>query len=133
MGQPLLGFPEVRREVYKLLLKKQLRFYAVVKNKSDLAAFVRQQNEREASYRYSQNEQYDLLVKELFRKLHHMADQVHICFARRGNKSRNAALRKALEHAEAAFARSFGFAHPATREVTSGIPENCAGLQAFRR
>ena len=36
------------------------------------------------------DEQYDLLVKELFRKLHHMADDVHICFAKRGNKSRNA-------------------------------------------
>jgi hypothetical protein len=44
--------PEIRREVYKLLLKKNLRFYAVVRDKRDLATYVQQQNERDATYRY---------------------------------------------------------------------------------
>jgi len=70
------------------------------------------------------------LVKEFFRKLHHMADDVHICFARRGNKSRNAAFRKALEQAGEAFARSFGFVHPAKNNVVSSTPPACVGLQA---
>jgi hypothetical protein len=98
--------------VFKLLLEQDVRFYAVVRNMRDLVTFVQQQNEREASYRYNQNEQYDLLVKELFCKLHHMADQVNIYFAKRGNKSRNLALRQALEKAERAFAEDFGFTHP---------------------
>ena len=122
--------PEIRREVYKLLLKRNVRFYAVIRDKGNLAAFVQQQNERDSGYRYSQNEQYDLLVKELFGKLHHMADEVRICFARRGTKSRNDAFRAALEQAADAFARSFGFSHPAKNHVISTTPPKCAGLQA---
>ena len=122
--------PEIRREVFKLLLKKGLRFYAVVRDKRDLAIYVQRQNERDATYRYRQDEQYDLLVKELFRKLHHMADDVHICFAKRGNKSRNAAFRIALEEAAKAFERSFGFVHPAKNNVVSSTPPKCVGLQA---
>ena len=117
--------PEVRREVYKLLRNSDVRFYAVVRDKSNLAAYVQQQNARDPDYRYSQNEQYDLLVKELFSKLHHMADEVHICFAKRGNKSRNAAFRTALQQAATAFASSFGFSHPATNEVHSSTPPKC--------
>lgn len=123
--------PEIRREVFKLLLRKDLRFYAVVRDKRDLATYVQQQNERDAIYRYRQDEQYDLLVKELFRKLHHMADDVHICFATRGNKSRNAAFRAALEEAAKAFERSFGFAHPGKNNVVSSTPPKCVGLQAW--
>jgi len=48
----------------------------VVRDKRDLVACVRQRNEADNSYRYNQNEQYDSLVKELFSKLHHMADEV---------------------------------------------------------
>lgn len=122
--------PEVRREVYRLLLKAGVRFYAVVRDKAHLAVYVQQQNDRDPRYRYRENEQYDFLVRELFGKLHHMADEVRICFAKRGNKSRNAALRAALEQAAATFAQSFGFNHPATNEVVSSTPPHCPGLQA---
>jgi hypothetical protein len=122
--------PEVRREVYKLLLNAKVRFYAVVKDKAELAAYVQQQNARDAGYRYRENEQYDILVRELFGKLHHMADEVRICFAKRGNKTRNAAFREALEQGAAAFAQSFGFAHPAINDVASSTPPHCPGLQA---
>lgn len=122
--------PEVRREVYGLLRKAKVRFYAVVRDKAHLATYVQQQNARDPSYRYRENEQYDLLVKELFDKLHHMSDEVRICFAKRGNKSRNAAFRTALEQAASSFAQSFGFAHPARNEVISSTPPHCPGLQA---
>lgn len=122
--------PEIRREVFKLLVKENLRFYAVVRDKRALATYVQQRNERDAAYRYRQDEQYDLLVKELFRKLHHMADDVRICFAKRGNRSRNAAFRAALEEAANAFERSFGFPHPAKNDVASSTPPKSVGLQA---
>lgn len=121
---------EVRREVYRLLCSARLRFYAVVRDKLHLVSYVQQQNARDPSYRYRQNEQYDLLVRELFGKLHHMADRVHICFARRGTKPRNDAFRRALEQAGEAFARGFGFQHPAEQEVISSTPQHCPGLQA---
>lgn len=122
--------PEVRWEVYKLLVKSEVRFYAVVRNKTALATYVQQQNARDPAYRYRQNEQYDLLVKELFDKLHHMATDVRICFAKRGSKPRNDAFRAALEQAAASFTQNFGFAHPATNEVISSTPPQCVGLQA---
>ncbi len=122
--------PEVRREVYRILLNAKVRFYAVIKDKAHLATYVQQQNAREPGYRYRENEQYDLLVKELFAKLHHMADEVRICYAKRGTKTRNAAFRAALEQAATSFASSFGFTHPATNEVVSSTPINCPGLQS---
>lgn len=122
--------PEVRREVYRLLLNAKVRFYAVVRDKTQLATYVQQQNARDQAYRYRENEQYDLLVRELFGKLHHMADEVRICFAKRGTKPRNAAFREALTEAASAFASSFGFAHPATNDVVSSTPPHCPGLQA---
>jgi hypothetical protein len=39
--------PEVRREVFNLLLRHELRFYAVVRDKQQTLAYVRQRNERE--------------------------------------------------------------------------------------
>ncbi|KAA6185302.1 hypothetical protein F2Q65_09385 [Thiohalocapsa marina] len=108
----------------------QVRFYAVVRDKTALATYVQQQNVRDPAYRYRQNEQYDLLVKELFDKLHHMANHVRICFARRGTKPRNDAFRTALKQAAVSFAQNFGFAHPATNEVISSTPPKCPGLQA---
>ena len=123
--------PEIRREVYQLLLTKNLRFYAVVRDKRSLATYVQQQNERAPGYRYRENEQYDLLVRELFRKLHHRADEINVCFAKRGNKSRSAALRKALAQAGEAFHRSVGFEHPAKNHViSSSTPAKSVGLQA---
>jgi hypothetical protein len=70
------------------------------------------------------------LVKELFAKLHHMADEVHICYAKRGDWTRNAAFRAALEQARDVFAKSFGFAHPAAQDVIPATPPNSLGLQA---
>jgi hypothetical protein len=80
--------PEVRREVFKLLGRFDLRFYAVVRRKDALLDYVRQRNERDANNRYRGDELYDTLVEELFRRYHPFADRLNICFAKRGNKSR---------------------------------------------
>jgi len=45
--------PEVRREVYRILLNAEVRFYAVVRDKTHLATYVQQQNARDTGYRYS--------------------------------------------------------------------------------
>ena len=44
--------PEIRREVFKLLSRQKVRFYAVVRDKRDLATYVQQQNEREQTFRF---------------------------------------------------------------------------------
>ncbi len=54
--------PEVRREVFSLLLRHDMRFFAVVRDKAKVVEYVRQRNERDPAYRYNPNELYDYLV-----------------------------------------------------------------------
>lgn len=58
--------PEVRREVFAVLSKHPIRFFAVVRTKSDLLNFVRTRNRYDSAYRYNPNELYDNLVARLF-------------------------------------------------------------------
>ena len=55
--------PEVRREVFALLLRHEFRFLAVVRDKQKLIEYVRQRNESDPAYRYTPNELYDYLVR----------------------------------------------------------------------
>ena len=121
---------EVRREVFKLLLRQDVKFYAVVREKSDLTAYVKQQNDRDATYRYRPNELYDLLVTELFSKFHGVAKEFHICFAERGQKDRTKALEAAIKKANQVFEASFNLMNPGRAHVSRGTPESCASLQA---
>lgn len=122
--------PEIRWEVFKLLRESSIRFFAVVRDKQDLAKTVLQRNEQEPGYRYKDDEQYDILVSELFRKFRHSADEVRICFAVRGNKNRTAAIARALKNADAEFERSYGFPNRAKLTIGSSTPPKNTGLQA---
>jgi hypothetical protein len=122
--------PEVRHQVLSLLLKHTLKFYAVVRDKRELVAFVRQENEREPKYRYSPNELYDNLVSLLFKDSLFMADEFRICFSERGKSDRTAAFKAALEQARRTFERNFGLKASVAFAVTVGKPKNHAGLQA---
>ena len=122
--------PEVRREVFSLLLKSNVRFYAVVRNKLDLVNFVRQQTDADPNYRYRENDLYDTLTRHLFNKLRRTADEVNLIFASRGKSNRNAALRKALAEAEQDFEQKFGFARKHTVNVQAKLSKEDACLQA---
>lgn len=121
---------EVRREVFKLLMAADLRFYASVRDKTALLAYVKQRNELEPSYRYKGDELYDTLIEELFRRYHPFADELNICFAKRGNKARTHAFRTAIERAEARFERDFGTRRSARVNIVASTPPQSAGLQA---
>ncbi len=121
---------EVRREVFRVLMGFDLRFYGVVRHKTALLDYVRQRNEREAGYRYRGDELYDTLVEELFRRYHPLADQLEICFATRGNKSRTHAFRSAIEKAEARFEGQYGIRRSAEVAIVASTPPEMAGLQA---
>ncbi len=122
--------PEVRREVFHLLLQHRLRFFAVVRDKRKLLEYVRQRNERDATYRYHPNELYDYLVRRLFKTLLHKDDEYHIYFAKRGKSDRTAALRAALETARRRFSEQWGISSDASVHVIASTPPECAGLQA---
>jgi len=108
---------EVRREMFSLLRRHDLRFLAVVRDKRKVLEYVRQRNERSPNYRYSPNELYDYLVRRLFKNLLHKDDAYEVYFARRGKSDRTAALRAALEAATSVIR-----IHPCS-------PVQCAGLQ----
>jgi hypothetical protein len=95
--------PEVRREVFKILLNHELRFFAIVRDKSKVLEYIRKRNEVDGAYRYNPNELYDSLVRQLFKDRLHQHDAYEIYFARRGTSDRTAALRIALETARKRF------------------------------
>ncbi|KFB75348.1 DUF3800 domain-containing protein [Candidatus Accumulibacter cognatus] len=122
--------PEVRREVFRVLMRFDLRFYGVVRHKAALLDYVRQRNDREAGYRYRGDELYDTLVEELFRRYHPLTDRLEICFATRGNKSRTHAFRSAIEKAETRFESQYGIRRSAAVAIVASTPPQKAGLQA---
>lgn len=120
--------PEVRREVFRLIQRQDLKFYAVVRDKSVLSHTEKLRREKDRTYRYNQNDQYDNLISDLFRHFHGHADITSICFATRGRKNRNAALQIALERAKSEIERGLGFS-PGHFEIDSAASCHSAGLQ----
>ena len=121
---------EVRREVLKLLLQHDIKFYAVVRNKFDLATFDQQRTEQDSSYRFSELELYLSLTRELFARLRQFADTVNCVFASRGNVTRNAALRQSLKEADQEFELKFGFMRKHTMNVEAKGSREDPCLQA---
>lgn len=121
---------EVRREVFRVLMEADVRFYAVVRSKADLVAYVKRQNEVDATYRYKGDQLYDTLVEELFRRYHPLADELNICFAKRGNRARTHAFRSAIEKAEARFESEYGLRRSAKVSIVASTPVESGGLQA---
>ena len=122
--------PEVRREVFSLLAKHELAFFAVVRDKGKVLEYVRQRNEADPFYRYNPNELYDFLVRSLFRDRLHKEDEYTIHFARRGKSDRTTALKAALESARKRFNERWGIATTARMRVKPSTPQEEAGLQA---
>jgi len=122
--------PEVRREVFKLLGRHELAFYAVVRDKHRIVEEVLARNKADESYWYKENDLYDDLVHHLFKSRFHRGDHFEILFARRGKSDRTAALKLALENARRTYERDFGVASRATVGVKAAYSRESAGLQA---
>ena len=122
--------PEVRREVFSLLLRHNLRFFAVVRDKRDVLDYVRERNERESDYRYDPNELYDYMVRRLFQDLLHKNELCNIRFAKRGKADRTLALIAALEAAQQRFSAKWKAPVKATLQVCASEPVTCPALQA---
>ena len=126
--------PEVRFRVFDLLRQcgDQLRFYAVVCDKFKLHEAEAANRAAQPGYRFTENSVYDFLMRELFGKFHRLADRYEVCVARRGNSTRNDAIKTALAHAEADFEKKFGFrrSHPDAWTVTVQPSKDNPCLQA---
>ena len=124
--------PEVRHAVFTLLLRHELKFSAVVKDKQ---ALLRQVQKRDAAnsgdrYKADGHELYDELCARLFGHFGKFGNAREVTFAVRGNKPRTAALKAVLDKIDSGFHADFGFAPHGQTTVHSGFPSKSAGLQA---
>jgi len=122
--------PEVRREVFNLLVSHDLRFFAVVRDKRRIVHLVQQHNLKQPQYRYHPNQLYDRCISRLFRDRLHADNAYRIVFARRGTSDRTAALRKALENARNNLRLKWGIQGLAPIEVVPSVPRQDPCLQA---
>jgi hypothetical protein len=121
---------EVRREVFQLLSRHAVEFFAVVRDKSVIADIVRGHRAKKPAYRYHPNQLYDRCVSQLFKeRLHRDAGYV-ITFATRGTSDRTEALQRALDGARAAFREKWGVAATSPIEIVPSTPAKTACLQA---
>lgn len=122
--------PEVRHQVYRVLLSHKMRFYAVVRDKRELLKEIEERQRKDPVFKYKENDLYDLLVRYLFGPRWYRADRFNICFATRGTSLRTEALREALEYASRDFEEDYGFKPKAETEIDCTVPRKSAGLQA---
>ena len=122
--------PEVRREVFTLMCRFELRFFAVVRDKRKVIEYVRQRNEKHPGYRYHPNELYDYMIRRLFKNLLHKDDSYEITFSKRGKKDRTAALKLALEKTRERYSQQQKIFSHAPMDVYPRSPIGCGGLQA---
>jgi hypothetical protein len=122
--------PEVRREMFKLLQRHELKFSAVVRDKQAVLDFVRARHERGSAYRYKPDDLYDHTVRRLFKDRLHKHDGYTIRFAIRSNSHRTAAFQKALETARERFAREQAIAITSKLDVKAARPTDEPALQA---
>ncbi|MEK6677714.1 MAG: DUF3800 domain-containing protein [Planctomycetota bacterium] len=121
---------EIRRDVFAVLARHDLRFFAVVRDKRRIVQLVRDHNRIEPQYRYNPNQLYDRSVSRLFKDRLHKEDAYRIVFSKRGTVDRTLALRKALENARNNFRRSWGVEATAPIEVVSSVSADDPCLQA---
>lgn len=117
--------PEVRREVYRLLSRHEIKVQVAIRRKRRLIEDVRN-NPRLGN----PNSIYDDLVKSLFKRCLHKADRNVITFARRGKSDREEALRQAIRRAQDNYERDVGIACRRLTKVIPSVPSESHGLQA---
>jgi hypothetical protein len=94
---------EIRAKVFEALTTVDFRFFAVIKQMSEVLKYVRSRNLMDSNYRYNPNELYDLATRMLFKHRLHKEAAYRITFARRGAKDRTEALRLELVKARTRF------------------------------
>ena len=122
--------PEVRREVFKLLLRHSVKFYAEVRDMRAVLSYVRERNGRNGTYRYHPNELYDSSVARLFKNRLHQYESCRVCYAVRGSSDRTKSFADSLVLARDRFAKHWDKQVTTAIEVTAAQPVQQAGLQA---
>lgn len=122
--------PEVRREVFNLLVAHDIRFLAEIKRMDEVLAYVRYRNRTDPEYRYRSNELYEHMTRRLLKTKLHKEQCYRIVFARRGSASEARALAGAISVTQRRFCEEHALASAAEVEVVSELARHHGGLQA---
>ena len=120
--------PEVRREVFRLLLNQDIKVQAAVRRKDRIAMNLHAR--KKFGVRWQPDHIYDDLIKRLFRNSLHKADENIITVARRGKSDRLDALTDAIRRAKHNFERRYDQASDKPTDIIVDVPSNFEGLQA---
>lgn len=122
--------PEIRREVFKLLLKSETKIQIVIRHKTKIAEEAKREFE-ESGIKITANDIYDDLIKRLFRNLLHKADENHIVVARRGKTDRLHALTDSIEKAKKNFEKKWNITNNNLTQIYPANPHEYTGLQVI--
>ena len=122
--------PEVRRDVFELLMGHEMRFTAVVKSMRATLSYVRQRDQADPKFRYRPDELYDHMARRLFRRRLHKDEEYHVYFARRGKSNRTRALAENIEKSRDEFRTKLRIQNTPVITVHSAYPHEHPGLQA---
>ena len=122
--------PEVRREVFKVLARHEMKFYAVVRDMRYVLAYVQERNARGTSYRYRPDELYDQTVARLFKDRLHSYEACRISYGVRGTADRTRAFQNALTLAQIRFEQKWGKTVTTQIELIPNSPRKEPCLQA---
>lgn len=122
--------PEVRREVFKVLARHEMKFYAVVRDMRYVLAYVQERNARSANYRYRPDELYDQTVARLFKDRLHSYEACRISYGVRGTADRTRAFQNALALARTRFEQKWGKTVTTQIELVPSSPRKEPCLQA---
>lgn len=122
--------PEVRREVFKVLAKADVKFYAVVRDMRYVLAYVQERNGRDLEYRYRPDELYDQTVARLFKDRIHSYESCRINYGVRGTADRTRAFQSALNLAQTRFEQKWNKSVSTQVNLAPGNPRKEPCLQA---
>ena len=122
--------PEIRREVFKVLVSADIRFYAVVRDMRYVLTYVQERNTRDLEYRYRPDELYDQTVSRLFKDRLHSYEACRISYGVRGTADRTRAFQSALNLARTRFEQKWNKSVTTQVDLVPSSPRDEPCLQA---
>ena len=120
--------PEVRREVFKLIQKLDVKVQVAIRRKIEIANSSKLLF-KATGKKINENDVYDDLVKRIFRNSLHKADRNIIHFARRGKTGRNIALKEAIDKSKRNFQTKYNLNTDKPVSIIPAYPHEYIGLQ----
>lgn len=120
--------PEVRREVFNILIRNSVKVQVIIRRKQELAEYSKYNFELTKN-KIKENTIYDDLVKRLFRNLLHKVESNNIYFSKRGKKERTEMLQMAIKKAQSNFEFKYKIKSDKTVKIISSHPKEHGGLQ----